>query len=165
MTRRFPKTTTRREMRNHLAAYDAFYSGSTVVPVLEPKKERKNSGRQPESAVNDEVKRWANARDGVLYRNRRGMVELRSGVRLPIGLGPNGYGDLCGYLTIQITPAMVGRRVAVFAMVESKTEKGRLDDHQLQMIEEVRDAGGIAGCCRSAVDAEVMLATWSTRKL
>ncbi len=155
MTLKLPKHPSQRAIRNQLA----FMAGSTKMEAPQATNRTGPRGRQPESKVNDAVKEWARYRQGVLYRNRRGMVELRSGAKMPIGLGPNGYGDNVGYLTVTITPEMVGRRVAVFTMIESKV-RGGADDHQLKHIEEVRDAGGIAGCATSAEDCEQILTHW-----
>jgi hypothetical protein len=153
MTLKIPKPPSQRSIRNQLA----FMGGSAQMEA--PSARAGKRGRQPESKVNDAVKEWARYRGGVLYRNRRGMVQLPSGGQMPVGLGPNGYGDNVGYLTITVTPAMVGRRVAVFAMIESKV-RGGADDHQLMHIEAVRDAGGIAGCANNAEDCERILLTW-----
>lgn len=131
-----------------------------------PPKTRGPTGTQKESAVNDAVKDWARIRQGVLYRNRRGMADLPKGGKMPFGLGPNGYGDLVGYLTIQITPEMIGRNMAVFSMIESKRPKTLLDrggveeDHQRDRILEVRAAGGIAGFARDAEQAEAIYQEW-----
>jgi hypothetical protein len=152
-----PKHPTRRQT----TAAVSFLSLGTPneVPMPEYRAPVKR-GKQKESLVNDAVKDWANLRGGVLYRNRRGMVRLQNGNMMPIGLGPNGTGDLIGYLTITITPDMVGRKVAVFSMIESKTSTGTLEDHQRDRILEVRDAGGISGCARSAEDSERILQAW-----
>lgn len=149
---RIPRAVSRRAVRNQLA----FMGGATTMEVAPSRK----TGRQKESLVNDAVKDWARIRNGVLYRNRRGMVELASGAKMPIGLGPNGTGDLIGYLPVTITADMIGQKVAVFTMIESKTETGRLADHQLARIEEVRDAGGISGCARHADDCEEIYKRW-----
>jgi hypothetical protein len=140
-----------------------------TVPVFEePSKRSGPRGRQPESASNDAVKDWARMRKGVLYRNRRGMFRLPEGGMLPYGLGPNGYGDNVGYLTIRITPEMLGREIAVYAMIECKRADKALktpddNDPQYKAIQEVRAAGGIAGYARHAGDCEDILNNWRSR--
>lgn len=156
-----PKIPTRPSKRS-LAAYDAFASGQLdKMPAYVAPKKR---GKQPESASNDAVKQWANYRNGILYRNRRGMVDMPWG-KMPFGLGPNGYGDNVGYLTITVTPEMVGRKIAVFSMIECKRADKALstpdtNDHQEKMIQEVRSAGGFAGFARQAEDAERLWQEW-----
>ena len=157
MTRlRLIKRPSKREIRNALT----FLDGGTA---MESPKKRGGSGRQPESKVNDAVKAWARGKGGVLYRNRRGVVDMPSGGMLPFGLGPNGYGDLVGYLPVTVTPGMVGRVVAIYCMVESKTPIGSVDQQQLDRITEVRDAGGIAGVARSESDCEEIFNRWRSR--
>jgi hypothetical protein len=52
---------------------------------------------------------------------------------------------------------MVGQEIPVFAAIEVKTAKGRATKDQLQFIEHIRDAGGIAGIARSVDDAKNIL--------
>ena len=52
---------------------------------------------------------------------------------------------------------MVGRRVAVFAGIEVKAERGRVSDEQRRFVDAVRGAGGIAGIARSPEDAADLL--------
>ncbi len=68
------------------------------------------------------------------------------------GLVP-GSSDLIGPQSIEITPAMVGRRVAVFTAIETKTKKGRLSDAQRRFIDTMIELGGIADCARSVEEA------------
>lgn len=149
-----PSKPSRRAIRNTMA----FFGGATE---LETAPARKKTGRQKESTVNDAVQEWARYRNGVLFRNRRGMVDLPSGGKMPFGLGPNGYGDVVGYLTITVTPAMLNKRIAVYCMVESKFDpKVGPEPHQQKYIDEVRDAGGISGCAHNALDCEEMLSRY-----
>src|SRR5688572_15236286 len=129
-----------------------FMSGGTEME--QPSRVPRKTGPQKEGKVNDAGKEWARTRGGELYRNRRGMVTLPNGGMMPIGLGPNGAGDLVGPVTVTVTPSMVGRRIAVYAEFESKTEVGRLAEHQLKRIEYLKDKGALAGCCRNAQDFE-----------
>jgi hypothetical protein len=64
-----------------------------------------------------------------------------------------GSGDLIGWESRLITPAMVGQRLAVFASVEVKAPEGRARAAQLNWAEQVRAAGGIAGFARSEAEA------------
>lgn len=116
--------------------------------------------RQLESTHSDAVAEWGKAKGGKLLRNRRGMVTLPNGGKMQIGWGPNGTGDRLGYLPVRITPAMVNKVLPVFAMIEVKTDAGRLEPHQLAIIEEYRDVNAISGCARNAQDCEAILANF-----
>lgn len=68
-----------------------------------------------------------------------------------------GSSDLIGWTTREITPDMVGKKVAVFTAVEIKTLTGRASPEQLNFIERVRQAGGIAGIARSPKEAQNLI--------
>jgi hypothetical protein len=55
---------------------------------------------------------------------------------------PPGWPDLCGWRTVEITPDMVGKRVAVFYAVEVKAT-GRLSKIQKSMQILIEKMGGI----------------------
>lgn len=161
MTLRIPRKPSQREIRNHLAGLDALANNTT--PVFE-QPIRKKTGTQKETAYDKANAEAAKALYGAtLYRNRRGMVQLPGGGMFPYGLGPNGFGDRVGFTPIVITPEMVGKTVAVFTMVESKTPTGKPSEDQLRCIEEVRDAGGIAGVARGADDVVTIYERWRKR--
>lgn len=82
-----------------------------------------------------------------------GDVVVRQARILHAGLCP-GSADLIGYTTIEVTPDMVGQRLAVFTAVEVKTPTGRPTPQQVAFLEHVRQAGGRAGIARSIEDAE-----------
>ena len=76
----------------------------------------------------------------------------------PINFGLSvGSSDLIGWTTIEITAEMVGRKLAIFTAIEVKTEKGRLTKAQQNFIEQVHNAGGIAGVCRSVQDMKDLI--------
>lgn len=79
-----------------------------------------------------------------------------SGARITYGLGV-GTGDLIGYRTIVVTPEMVGRRVAVIASCEVKTDTGRPSPEQVAWMEHIRLVGGIAFVARSVEEAQNQL--------
>lgn len=64
-----------------------------------------------------------------------------------------GSSDLIGWTVVEVTPEMVGKRLAVFTAVECKSERGRATDEQLNFVEQVRKAGGFAGIARTPVEA------------
>jgi len=87
-----------------------------------------------------------------------GAVTLMQARPLHAGLCV-GSSDLIGWTSVQITPEMVGRKVAVFSAIEAKAAKGRATDEQLRFISAVKAAGGFAGIARSEDEAEALLRT------
>jgi len=91
-----------------------------------------------------------------------GMVKVYPGdvvVRnaQPLRAGFKGLSDLTGYVTIEVTPDMVGEKIAVFSAVEVKAARGRASKEQKSFIERVLAAGGRAGIARSSEDAKKVL--------
>ncbi len=76
----------------------------------------------------------------------------------PFHAGIEGMSDLGGWHTVEITPEMVGQRVAVYVAVEVKTDTGRARPEQLRFLAAVSAAGGRAGIARSVPDAAAILA-------
>lgn len=112
-------------------------------------------GRSDEQAVQNRI-RLALSRGPVrLWRNNTGALKDASGRLVRYGLA-KGSSDLVGFRTITITPDMVGSQVAVFAAIEVK-DRGRATPEQLQFLEQVRQAGGLAGLARSVDDATEIL--------
>lgn len=83
---------------------------------------------------------------------RRGDFLVRNGHRIKYGLLKGG-GDLIGYATIEITPDMVGQRIAVFASAEGKVGKDKLRPEQRVWHDNVKAAGGISVEVRAPEDA------------
>lgn len=72
-----------------------------------------------------------------------------------------GLGDLTGWTDIEITPEMVGRRIPVFTMIETKeTGGGRKRKNQINAIQQVHRAGGIAGFAASEEQANEIIDAW-----
>ena len=108
---------------------------------------------------------WRNqvgqAWQGIVTRNRDGSITIRNPRPVTFGLC-EGSSDLIGARSVQVTPEMVGRRVAVFAAVEVKTDTGRATDMQQQFIQTVRFLGGFAGIARSVEEGKRILGGVST---
>jgi hypothetical protein len=149
---RMPRRVSQRDSRNLCA----FYGGATEMET----KPAVKRGPQKESLVGKANREWASAKGGRLYKNRRGLLDLPNGGKLPIGLGPNGFPDECGYLPVLITPEFIGRTIAVAFFIEDKTEDGVVAPHQLAIIEELRDHGCIAGVSRGVEDTEAIYNNW-----
>lgn len=66
---------------------------------------------------------------------------------------PPGFSDLFGLVAVEITPDMVGQKMAVFTALEVK-DGARVSPLQRNFINAVNDNGGRAGVVRSVEDAE-----------
>lgn len=80
-----------------------------------------------------------------------GDIVIRKARPLHAGLC-EGSSDLIGWTTIQITPDMVGQKVAVFTGVEGKSDKGKASEEQLKFRSVVNKNGGIAVIAKTVED-------------
>ena len=88
-----------------------------------------------------------------LFRNETGQLpDPRTDRWVQFGLA-KGSSDLIGFKTIEVTPDMIGQKLAVFTSIEVKTAKGKLTPMQHNWLSCVRKAGGITGVARSVQDA------------
>lgn len=90
-----------------------------------------------------------------LFRNNTGMgwtgkhrktgtaVTIYEARPLHAGLC-TGSSDLIGWHSLTITPAMVGKQVAVFTAIEAKALKGKLTPEQEQFLHVLKQSGGIS---------------------
>lgn len=78
----------------------------------------------------------------LLHRTGTGTVAIENARPLYAGLCV-GSSDLIGWTSVEITPEMVGRKVAVFTAVEIKQPGKKPTEAQVNFIENVRSAGGI----------------------
>ena len=83
-----------------------------------------------------------------LFRNNTGALKDQSGRLVRYGLHP-GSADLIGWRSIVVTPGMVGRRLAVFVSIECKAPDGRVRPEQVNWLQQIAAAGGIASIVRS----------------
>lgn len=89
-----------------------------------------------------------------------GDVLIKDAYPVRMGL-VNGGSDLIGWHPIIITQAMVGKRVAIFAAPEVKTDTGGDGNpDQKNFIKVVKAAGGIAGIVRSDGEAAALIMAW-----
>jgi ribosomal protein S19 len=93
------------------------------------------------------------SKKGRAFRNNVGSVKTADNRFITFGLCV-GSSDIIGWTSVTITPEMVGKEVAVFTAVEVKKTKGKESDAQVNFIERVLEAGGIAGIARSEAEAE-----------
>lgn len=89
-----------------------------------------------------------------VWRNNSGKLpDPRTGRWVQFGIASPGGSDLIGYRSIEVTPDMVGQRIAVFTAIEIKTPTGRATPAQRHFIDHIRSAGGIAAIVRSTAEA------------
>ena len=65
----------------------------------------------------------------------------------------DGAADLIGFKIVTVRPEDVGKQLAVFVGIETKTKHGRVEQEQRDFINAVDAAGGISGFVRSQEDA------------
>lgn len=88
-----------------------------------------------------------------LFKNVRGMFLTIDGSRkVRAGLQAAGASDLVGATPLKITEDMVGKTLAIFTVVEVKTEDGRVSPEQQHFIDFVLKIGGFAGVARTVED-------------
>lgn len=93
---------------------------------------------------------------GIPWRTQSGELLIRKPRVISFGLC-EGSADLIGWREITITPDMVGRTVAIFASIETKTAKGVVKPEQEKWADAVAKAGGISGIARSTEDARAII--------
>lgn len=92
---------------------------------------------------------------GSSKRGKDGTVLITNARPLHAGLC-EGSADLIGWKSVEITPEMVGKKVAIFTALEVKA-LGKMSKEQINFINAVRQAGGISGIVRDADDARKLL--------
>lgn len=94
----------------------------------------------------------------VLIRSARSIA---IGFAAPTGDPVEGASDLNGWTTVEVTPEMVGKRVAVYTAIETKaTTGGRKREGQINFCDQVTAAGGIAGFANSEESAKGIVESW-----
>jgi hypothetical protein len=68
-----------------------------------------------------------------------------------------GSSDLIGWTVIEILPAHVGKKLAIFTAIELKTGNVATTPEQANFINAVRGAGGIAGIAYDEADFDAIL--------
>lgn len=85
-----------------------------------------------------------------------GTIVLLGPRRVECGL-VNGAADEIGYLSYVIKPEDVGKTVAIWVSVETKSQWGNLTKAQRIHLRNVNRAGGIAGCVKSVAEVHAMV--------
>jgi len=109
---------------------------------------------------------WASGA-GKAYRLADGSVVVPAGRPIALGFGlidgkpAVGTADLNGWTSIVVTPEMVGTTVAVFTAIETKESGGgQKRSGQINYVEQVRAAGGIAGFAKSPEEAQLIISDY-----
>lgn len=105
---------------------------------------------------------------GKVMKRSDGVALVPGGRPIALGLGrPDGKpqpgaGDLIGWTSIEITQAMVGRRVAVFTGIETKSSADAdRREEQHNFIHQVKTAGGIAGFAHTPEMAQEIINSYA----
>ena len=88
---------------------------------------------------------------GKLSKSKSGAMIIENPRPLNAGLCV-GSSDLIGWTSIEITPEMVGSKIAIFTALEIKTDTGKISKEQTNFIDNVNKSGGIASVLRSVDD-------------
>ncbi len=100
-----------------------------------------------------------------LFRNQVGQLpDPRSGRYVQFGLA-KGSSDLVGFRTVEVTPDMVGQKLAVFTSIEVKTPRGKLTTYQKNWLQCLENAGAICGVARSVDDAVHIVSSLSLKPI
>lgn len=91
-----------------------------------------------------------------LWRNNTGALVDQQGRFARFGLC-KGSSDLIGLRSLEITPELVGQRIAQFVALEVKTPQGTISPEQRAFLRLVEKLGGVAAVCRSVDEAEQVL--------
>jgi len=92
-----------------------------------------------------------------LLRNNCGQFRTEDGRYIRYGVGNPGGSDLIGWVTVTITPDMVGQTVAVFVAVEVKSPGKKAKPEQQRFLDAVNRLGGKAGVAHSVDEAKIIL--------
>ena len=91
-----------------------------------------------------------------LWRNNTGALVDQQGRFVRFGLC-KGSSDLIGLRALEITPELVGQRLAQFVALEIKTGSGTVSQEQQAFLRLVQELGGVAAVCRSIEQARAVL--------
>jgi len=108
-----------------------------------------------EASVQNKIRLAFGNGDTRLFRNNTGALTDIHGRLVTFGLC-RGSSDLIGFRSIEITPEMVGKKLAVFTAIEVK-DKGKATKDQNNFLQLIKNAGGFSGVARSVKDAALIL--------
>ena len=91
-----------------------------------------------------------------LWRNNTGALVDKQGRFVRFGLCM-GSSDLIGLRSLEVTPEMVGQRLAQFVALEIKADSGTVSPEQKAFLQLVQQLGGLGAVCRSIEQAQAVL--------
>ncbi|MCP9787480.1 VRR-NUC domain-containing protein [Cyanobium sp. Maggiore-St4-Cus] len=91
-----------------------------------------------------------------LWRNNTGALVDQQGRFVRFGLC-KGSSDLIGLRSLEITPELVGQRIAQFVALEIKTGSGTVSPEQRAFLQLVQQLGSLGGVWRSIAEAQAVL--------
>lgn len=115
-----------------------------------------------EGKVSADIARAFGHGDCRLLRNNVGGLYAKDGRFVAYGLGSmggkvfRGSHDWIGLRTVTITPEMVGRRVAIFASIDSK-DQAKPSPEQIIFANTVQALGGLTGFAHNVDEAQAIL--------
>lgn len=128
-----------------------------------PSKQESNIEREIRLALPENVRTFRNnvgtGWTGDTSRTKSGDLIIANARPLKAGLC-KGSSDEIGWMTVEITPEMVGKKIAVFVALEIKTLNGKPSKEQNNFIANVIRAGGVSGIVRSPEQAVELLNGW-----
>lgn len=98
---------------------------------------------------------------GRVTDNKNGRMVIQGPRPLRAGL-IEGSSDIIGWTPINVTPEMVGRKIAVFTAIEVKTGKQTATAKQKNFLNRVYADGGMAGIAFTPEEAEAIIQRFKT---
>jgi hypothetical protein len=105
-----------------------------------------------EKQIVNDVRTTLSRGDVRLFRNNCGALQAKGGEWVTYGLCV-GSSDLIGWRSLEVTPEMVGTKVALFVALEGKSPGKNATREQGNFIALVQKHGGLAGMFRSVEEA------------
>lgn len=96
-----------------------------------------------------------------IYKNAVGTAKQGDRV-ISFGLC-KGSSDLIGFTELEVTPEMVGKKIAVFTAIEVKKWNGKPSPEQIKFIELVTESGGIGGIAKTIDEANQIIDNYTQK--
>lgn len=164
--RRFPKKRpTLRELQMHFRMYEPTGGAPRPPAYMDetPRAESKQPRKAEETAFCHMLLKTCRDyyRTGLakiwLARNNNILARSMDGQRtITAGLG-KGTSDCIGYTSKLVTQDMVGKRLAVFTAIETKSSTGRVEPHQQAFVDRVNADGGYGLVVRDGEDIHAIV--------
>lgn len=97
-----------------------------------------------ENELTTEIMLEVSRRGSRLWRNNSGVAFHKDGSAVAYGVASPGGSDMIGFTQVEVTPDMVGMKIAVFTAVEAKSPGKKPSKYQDAFLKMVHAKGGIA---------------------